>query len=122
MKTWALLAFCTSVLGVGCVSHSLGTYETIGGVYFDESNVDRIQPGVTTLEEVIEWFGEPIEVIEISESEVEFRYYAVRRRESVVRMLFSIKKTHVIEYEQKLTVWLAAGVVADFRYDENEIK
>ena len=61
LQAWTRVIICASILP-GCATGTVIKFS--GGTTLDKEKVARIKPGVTTLSEILEWFGPPWSIID----------------------------------------------------------
>jgi len=120
-RAFAWLPILVAMACLACTAYRDGAYKVIAGEYFDTRLVSQIEDGVTTQEQVIEWFGDPLETNSDSAAEV-WRYYVIRERENVENPLLGGKTIHVQTVDQELVIQLSGGVVTshEFRGESQE--
>lgn len=99
-----------AILVSACSSYTDYPYEVVDGVYFDSRNIERIQKDKTLVEELKNWFGEPLFMTR-NESLEEWTYCVVRKRRSVKGARESAQIV-----TQRLRVTLKLRVVIGYEY------
>ena len=116
MRALALLTLLVAVGCLACSSFRDSPYEVIEGQFFDTRLVSSIEDGQTTADQILEWFGQPIERHSLDAGET-WRYQVVRERKSVENPILGAKKVHVQTLEQQLVIQLSGGRVVSHRYE-----
>ncbi len=107
------LLMMTALLAVACV-----TKRPIVGRDIFAERVREIQPGSTTHQEIVEWFGPPDGVLHYPDGSQEYRYsytgWQDRRLELLVYSHTTTEKEH-----KSLSIHVQNGVVARMRYSNS---
>ena len=99
-------------------SYRDGPFRQIAGRLFDHQKVTQIVDGATSEKQVIEWFGEPLDIRQQEGQRCEFVYYSRRRRENTATFLF-IKRRSSQVWEEQLTVTLQQSIVTKHEYSSH---
>jgi len=107
------LLMMTALLAVACV-----TKRPIVGRDIFAERVREIQPGSTTHQEIVEWFGPPDGVLHYPDGSQEYRYsytgWQDRRLELLVYSHTATEKEH-----KSLSIHVQSGLVTRVRYSNS---
>lgn len=102
----------------GCATVELGKE----GMKIEEKNIEKIMPGSTTRQEIIEAFGEPNEIIEKTAGREElFFEHKVNEAPTYLGGLV-IDKKRAWEQKSTLRVIIKDNIVESYRYEMKEEK
>jgi hypothetical protein len=113
---FSIVAFI-SLAVVGCAfAFQRSTYKV--GFDFPSENVSKIMKGKTTGDELIKMFGGPLEKVEVSENEEEWKYFYSTGIEIVEKSFLTDKEQSTGQF-RTLDIMLKNGAVTDFTYTES---
>lgn len=117
IKTMKQLGVLAVMIVLGCSIRD-GAFQQVKGRELSPGVTDKITNGTTTIHQLMDLCGTPEEILSTSAGR-RLRYYSVRERRSVRRVLLW-QRVYCQSIDQSLTVDVAhSGIVTAHKYEEH---